>query len=142
MYSSLMIRKSPTFRTLVLMVLCIRHVLILLLLILWSYLNLVMTASKSLDYPVTLSINNTLRWGVALLNPDDVTISSLTFLIFPNNPNNNELIQYKYGLNTVHLLIEVQFITYDINLRNNIWTSIYNIICIILSLTITFIFIN
>ena len=142
MYSSLMIRKSPTFRTLVLMVLCIRHVLILLLLILWSYLNLVMTASKSLDYPVTLSINNTLRWGVALLNPDDVTISSLTFLIFPNNPNNNELIQYKYGLNTVHLLIEVQFITYDINLRNNIWTSIYNIICIILSLTITFISIN
>ena len=142
MYSSLMITKSPTFTTLVSMVLFITHVLILVLLILWSYLNFVMTASKSLDYPVTLSMNNTLRWGVALLNPDDVTISSLTFLIFPNNPNNNELIQYKYGLNTVHLLIEVQFITYDINLRNNIWTSIYNIICIILSLTITFIFIN
>ena len=33
-----------------------------------------------------------------MLNPDDVTISSLTFLIFPNNPNNkNRVYSDNYG---------------------------------------------
>ena len=84
MYSSLMITKSPTFTTLVSIVLCITHVLILVLLILWLYITFVITPSKPLDYPVTLSINNTLRWGVALVNPVDVTISSFTYFILPN----------------------------------------------------------
>ena len=84
MYSSLMITKSPTFTTLVSMVLFITHVLILVLLILWSYITFVIRPSKSLDYPVTLSMNNTLRWGVALVNPVDVTISSFTDFILPN----------------------------------------------------------
>ena len=61
MYSSLMITKSPTFTTLVSIVLCITHVLILVLLILWLYITFVITPSKPLEYPVTLSINNTLR---------------------------------------------------------------------------------
>ena len=47
--------------TLVSIVLCITHVLILVLLILWLYITFVITPSKPLDYPVTLSINNTLR---------------------------------------------------------------------------------
>ena len=84
MYSSLMITKSPSFTTLVSIVLCITHVLILVLLILWLYITFVITPSKPLDYPVTLSINNTLRWGVALVNPVDVTISSFTYFILPN----------------------------------------------------------
>ena len=79
-----MITKSPTFTTLVSIVLCITHVLILVLLILWLYITFVITPSKPLDYPVTLSINNTLRWGVALVNPVDVTISSFTYFILPN----------------------------------------------------------
>ena len=53
MYSSLMITKSPTFTTLVSIVLCITHVLILVLLILWLYITFVITPSKPLDYPVT-----------------------------------------------------------------------------------------
>ena len=51
-----MITKSPTFTTLVSIVLCITHVLILVLLILWLYITFVITPSKPLDYPVTLSI--------------------------------------------------------------------------------------
>ena len=54
-YFSLRDTQSRTFTTLVLIVLCITHMLILVLLIPWLDITFVITPSMPLEYPVTLS---------------------------------------------------------------------------------------